>query len=126
MIVYGTDLDHEHQGRKLFKMDNVQIEGADGSIDNNVNTEEEAIKIMKTKTGSSESAFSWHKPTKRLIEQRPSSKARSGSDGKWVTGDGMLFMYADDFVGEGTGASSAQYFGANLAIIVVLSMINFF
>ena len=93
-----------------------------------MNTEEDAIKKVKTKTGSSESAYFWHKPTKRLIEKPPSSKV--GSGGKWAKGDGILFMYADDFADEfkeGTKnpgkSSSTKLFGVTLAILAGVSMI---
>ena len=89
-------------------MDDVKVHGADGKIDNDVKSAEEAIKLMKSKTGSNENAYEWHKSSKRLIEKPPSSKV--GSGGTWSKSQGgIFFMYADEFIGEGTGASSAKF-----------------
>ena len=125
MFVYGTDLNHTHNGRMLIRMDNVYLSGADGKIDYDVKSAEEAIKLFKSKTGSNEYAYEWHKSSSRLIEKPPSSKVGSGAT--WSKGQGgILFMYADEFIGEGTGAvvsDSAKLVGTTLAILAAVSMI---
>ena len=42
-------------------MDNLRIAGANGNIAYNVETEEQAVALVKSKTGSSESAYEWDK-----------------------------------------------------------------
>ena len=77
-------------------MDDVRINGADGSIDYGVTTEEEAVALVKSKTGSNENAYEWDKASARLIEKPPASTADKG--GTWsgpINEKHILFMYAD-------------------------------
>ena len=62
-------------------------------------TEEEAVALVKSKTGTNENAYEWCSDTKRLIQKPPASTAASG--GTWsspVSKKHLLFMYADQQV----------------------------
>lgn len=62
LFVYGTSLEVERQGRTLIKLDNVIMKGFtdDTTVTNfGVRTEEDAVNLMKSKTGSTEIAYSW-------------------------------------------------------------------
>ena len=91
-------------------MDDVRIEWGDGSIDYNVATEEEAVALVKSKTGSNENAYEWDKSSKRLIQKPPA--ATTASAGTWsgpVNEKHILFMYADQQVTFGNGDGNIEF-----------------
>ena len=135
LFVYGKSLEVELGGRTLIQMNDVKIDGADGNIDYNVATEEEAIALVKSKTASNEYAYEWDRASSRLIAKPPSATAASG--GSWSRPyDGrkhLLFMYADQQVTFASGDSLVTNFGedpanskitlASLGILGVASLI---
>ena len=63
LFVYGKSLEVELGGRTLIQLDDVRIVGANGNIDYNVATEEQAVELVKSKTGSNENAYEWDQGT---------------------------------------------------------------
>ena len=43
LFVYGESTGHQHEGRTLIRMNGVRIDGGDGKIDENLDTEEKVI-----------------------------------------------------------------------------------
>lgn len=72
-------------------MDNVDTGSgtADGHIDENVTSEEQALELIK-KYNNSKVAYFWHRDSGKLIEKPPSKRT-----GKWSSNKGVYFIYAN-------------------------------
>ena len=94
LFLWGTNLGISLDGRELFCMKDVSINGGDGFVEENVLSYDQAFAKVKTYTKTTESAFLWDLKSKRLIEKPASAKS-----GVWAKGLGTcLYMFADEIV----------------------------